>query len=98
MRLLFAQHFVGQYKKLSQRLRLKVDKQLSLLASNLRHPSLRAKKYDEDNIVFLRSIQFKFQPVHIWEPKTRADALVFELTAPLREPLTPYGDGILSIT
>lgn len=52
MKLLLARHFIDQYKKLSQKLQLKVDKQLSLLISNLRHPSLHAKKYDEDNDIW----------------------------------------------
>lgn len=52
MKVSFARHFVNQYNKLSQKLQLKVDKQLSLLVSNLRHPSLRAKKYDEDNDIW----------------------------------------------
>lgn len=52
MKLLFARHFINQYEKLPQKLKLRVDKQLLLLASNLRHPSLRAKKYDKDNDIW----------------------------------------------
>jgi mRNA-degrading endonuclease RelE of RelBE toxin-antitoxin system len=37
---------------LSRRLQRTVRKQLELLGSNLRHPSLRAKKYDEVNDVW----------------------------------------------
>jgi mRNA interferase RelE/StbE len=35
------------YDALSPILQARVDKQLALLLQNLRHPSLRAKKYDE---------------------------------------------------
>jgi mRNA-degrading endonuclease RelE of RelBE toxin-antitoxin system len=35
------------YDILSPILQMRVDKQLALLLQNLRHPSLRAKKYDE---------------------------------------------------
>lgn len=52
MKLLLARHFIEQYKKLPQKLQLKVDKQLSLLVFSLHHPSLRAKKYDEDNDIW----------------------------------------------
>ncbi|HEV8718611.1 MAG TPA: hypothetical protein VGX03_38060 [Candidatus Binatia bacterium] len=38
-----------QYDALSPTLQARVDKQLALLLQNLRHPSLRAKKYDEQN-------------------------------------------------
>ena len=36
-----------QYQDLPKRLRDRVDKQLSALLTNLRHPSSLAKKYDE---------------------------------------------------
>jgi mRNA interferase RelE/StbE len=35
------------YDALSPMLQARVDKQLGLLLQNLRHPSLRAKKYDD---------------------------------------------------
>ena len=47
MKLLFAPRAVKQYRELPPDLRAIVDKQLEALLSNLRHPSLRAKKYDE---------------------------------------------------
>ena len=40
------------YDALSPTLQARVDKQLALLLQNLRHPSLRAKKYDEKNDVW----------------------------------------------
>jgi mRNA-degrading endonuclease RelE of RelBE toxin-antitoxin system len=38
---------VRDYNTLPPVLQARVDKQLALLLQNLRHPSLRAKKYDE---------------------------------------------------
>lgn len=43
----FSQRFIRQYSKLPENIRAKFDKQLGFLLSNLQHPSLRAKKYDE---------------------------------------------------
>lgn len=43
----FTLRFRKQYQKLSKDRQAKFDKQLAFLLSNLRHPSLRAKKYDE---------------------------------------------------
>lgn len=43
----FTLRFRKQYQKLSKERQLRFDKQLVFLLSNLRHPSLRAKKYDE---------------------------------------------------
>ena len=43
----FTLRFRKQYQRLSLERQAKFDKQLSFLLSNLRHPSLRAKKYDE---------------------------------------------------
>lgn len=39
--------FDDTYVALSENLKKKVDKQLEYLVKDLRHPSLRAKKYDE---------------------------------------------------
>ena len=47
MKAAFSQRFTRQYSVLSPERKSKFDKQLGLLLSNLRHPSLRAKKYDE---------------------------------------------------
>jgi mRNA-degrading endonuclease RelE of RelBE toxin-antitoxin system len=40
------------YADLSARLQRAIDKQLDFLILNIRHPSLRAKKYDEANDVW----------------------------------------------
>jgi mRNA interferase RelE/StbE len=48
----FTLRFRKQYQKLSEDRQTKFDKQLTFLLSNLRHPSLRAKKYDEANDIW----------------------------------------------
>lgn len=47
MKAAFTARFQKQYQRLPDARQAKFDKQLSFLLSNLRHPSLRAKKYDE---------------------------------------------------
>ncbi|MEP6890381.1 MAG: hypothetical protein ABI955_06765 [Nitrospirota bacterium] len=44
--------FRKQYQNLSAERRDKFDKQLDFLLANLRHPSLRAKEYDETNDIW----------------------------------------------
>ena len=47
MRFFYTERFQRSYTDAPQRVRRQCDKQLALLAQDLRHPSLRAKKYDE---------------------------------------------------
>jgi mRNA interferase RelE/StbE len=47
MRLVLAPRAAKQYQELEPKLQALVDKQFKLLLDNLRHPSLKAKKYDE---------------------------------------------------
>ena len=47
MRLLYTERFRRSYADAPASLQKRCDKQLALLVQNLRHPSLRAKKYDE---------------------------------------------------
>ena len=47
MKLSYSQHFLRSYAKAPLPIRKLFDKQAGLLVHNLRHPSLRAKKYDE---------------------------------------------------
>lgn len=47
MRAAFSHRFIRQYAAFSEERKVKFDKQLGFLLANLRHPSLRAKKYDE---------------------------------------------------
>lgn len=48
----FTLRFRKQYQNLSAERQAKFDKQLDFLLSNVRHPSLRAKKYDEANDIW----------------------------------------------
>ncbi len=48
----FTLRFRKQYQKLSKERQARFDKPLAFLLSNLRHPSLRAKKYDEANDIW----------------------------------------------
>jgi mRNA-degrading endonuclease RelE of RelBE toxin-antitoxin system len=47
MKLEFIPHFIRAYNKAPPEIQRAFDKQSILLLENLRHPSLRAKKYDE---------------------------------------------------
>ena len=47
MKLRWASHFARAYGKAPKEVQAAFDKQSALLLQNLRHPSLRAKKYDE---------------------------------------------------
>ncbi len=47
MKAAFSHRFVRQYAKLPPEIQVKFDKQLGFLLTNLRHPSLRSKKYNE---------------------------------------------------
>jgi mRNA-degrading endonuclease RelE of RelBE toxin-antitoxin system len=47
MKLLFSPRFLKQYSEAPLQVRKAFDKQAKLLAANLRHPSLHAKKYNE---------------------------------------------------
>ena len=47
MRVAFSQRSVRQYAALSAERKAKFDKQVGFLLTNLRHPSLQAKKYDK---------------------------------------------------
>ncbi len=44
----FSSHFVRQLNKLNKKVEGKFYKQLTYLLTDIRHPSLRAKKYDEN--------------------------------------------------
>jgi mRNA-degrading endonuclease RelE of RelBE toxin-antitoxin system len=48
----FTLRFRQQYQQLSTERQVKFDKQLGFLLTNLRHPLLRAKKYDEANDIW----------------------------------------------
>ncbi len=52
MRHRFTHRFREQYADASPDIRRAFDRHLGLLLQNLRHPSLRAKKYDEANDIW----------------------------------------------
>lgn len=47
MQLYYSERFQRSYQEAPLRVRQQCDKQLAFLAQDLRHPSLRTKKYDE---------------------------------------------------
>ncbi|HWQ69555.1 MAG TPA: hypothetical protein VN494_06325 [Patescibacteria group bacterium] len=47
MRAFYTKRFLDHYAAASPRIQQAVDRRIGLLLQNLRHPSLRAKKYDE---------------------------------------------------
>ena len=47
MRLIYTERFRRSYASAPSHLQRAFDRRVALLVSNLRHPSLRAKKYDE---------------------------------------------------
>lgn len=47
MKVFFTTHFHRSYHKLPAKIQQAFEKQLAHLLEDLRHPSLRAKKYDE---------------------------------------------------
>ena len=47
MQLFYTERFLKSYLEAPVEIQNRCDKQLALLTENLRHPSLRAKKYDQ---------------------------------------------------
>lgn len=47
MRVIFTDPFSHRFKKLPDAIKRKFERQVISLLKNIRHPSLRAKKYDE---------------------------------------------------
>ena len=60
-------HFDRAFNKFPQKVQAVFDKQVRLLISNIRHPSLRAKKYDETRDVWqarvTKNVRFYFSIV-----------------------------------
>jgi mRNA-degrading endonuclease RelE of RelBE toxin-antitoxin system len=52
MKTAFTPQAARDYKKLSAALQERVDKQMALLRQNLRQPSLKAKKYNEEKDIW----------------------------------------------
>lgn len=47
MQLLYTERFRGGYESAPPHIQRAIDRRVALLVRNLRHPSLRAKKYDK---------------------------------------------------
>lgn len=62
MKVAFSNRFVRQYEKLPSAVQARFDKQLGFLLSNLKYPSLRAKKYDEATNIWQARVndQYRF--------------------------------------
>jgi plasmid maintenance system killer protein len=52
MQLFYTERFSRIYESAPRHIQRAFDRRVALLARNLRHPSLRAKKYDEANDVW----------------------------------------------
>ncbi len=64
MKLIYTLHFKQSFRKFPKEIQTKFNKQASHLLSDIRHPSLRAKKYDEERKIWQarvdRSVRFYF--------------------------------------
>jgi mRNA-degrading endonuclease RelE of RelBE toxin-antitoxin system len=61
MKVAFSTRSTRQYAVLSPERKSKFDKQLGFLLANLRHPSLRAKKYDEAREIWLARVDAAYR-------------------------------------
>lgn len=61
MRVVFAEPFQNNYRGLPVRTKTKFEKQIQFLLKDLRHPSLRAKKFDESNDVWQARVDNKYR-------------------------------------
>lgn len=61
MNVRYTDRFERQYRALSEQLKAKVDKQVHFLMENVRHPSLRAKKYDEAREIWQARIDRRYR-------------------------------------
>lgn len=52
MRAHYTSRFNRDFNKLQQDIKKKLEKQIKYLLRNIRHPSLRAKKYNEENNIW----------------------------------------------
>ena len=52
MRLSYTERFRRSYESAPARIQRAFDRRIALLVQNLRHPSLRAKKYDESRDIW----------------------------------------------
>ena len=69
-RLRFTDRAEDDYTRLSPKLKAQTDKQLDFLAKDLRHPSLRAKKYDESRDLWQARISRDYRVYFLIEGDT----------------------------
>lgn len=61
MKIITLKSFDEKYAGLPERLKKKVDKQLFYLTTNLQHPSLHAKKYNESENIWQARIDDRYR-------------------------------------
>ena len=69
-RLRFTDRAEDYYTRLSPKLKAQTDKQLDFLVKDLRHPSLRAKKYDESRDLWQARISRDYRVYFLIERDT----------------------------
>lgn len=61
MKAVFSKTFLDRFSDLPTATKQKFEKQLGFLLSNIRHPSLRAKKYDEAHNIWQARVDKNFR-------------------------------------
>jgi mRNA interferase RelE/StbE len=61
MILRFSKHFLRSYSKAPKTVQAAFDKQSQLLRQNLHHPSLRAKKYDQNSNLWQARVNYAWR-------------------------------------
>lgn len=61
MKSAFSRRFIQQYAALPPKIQAKFDKQLGFLLTNLQHPSLRAKEYDEGRNIWQARVDINYR-------------------------------------
>ncbi|MEK7482611.1 MAG: type II toxin-antitoxin system RelE/ParE family toxin [Patescibacteria group bacterium] len=61
MKAIFTEPFLDKFKELPKNTKQKFKKQLGFLLNNIRHPSLRAKKYDEERDIWQCRVNDNFR-------------------------------------
>lgn len=67
MKFLYSKKFKQLYKILPVAIRRKFDKQICLLASNIHHPSLHAKKIQGRTNIWEARVDYRYRFTFIWE-------------------------------
>ena len=61
MNLRYTDRFERHYRALPESRKAKIDRQLEFLVENLRHPSLRAKKYDASRGIWQARVDRRYR-------------------------------------